>query len=579
MLTEQMFVTQTSSDALLPLLNDLVGGEINGVAVKVGRVQELLLAGTISRQDFLIRPFDFGGSPLRGTSVKHTFLDVIGHRRPSARGTPPAPSLNLTATASLIEEDDKADNRELLTMSQRLTAAERQELASMSESVLCGKFQETDNLYLGIEILGILAQRFDYNLNHILVFDNTEHGKARLGDLVEELYSTAGSLGLWGVVRHAAAIAGKYPYALGTALTDILMYGKEVTIGKDQKATNVSTKLPDDVIHRMCIDNSDDRKTGILIQEIIYYLGLYVRLNPPLFDGFLRVRVNYIVIVLTEEMVRISKKRINFEQGFDELMDLSPMQLKGLVGWLLNMDEYKLHTADFEQQSKEMVMTVDDEDAAKMIDIPFSPKSESNKWIQRRMNEGSLSRVPKNFYHKVYAILKRCKGIRIGNRVLESWVTAGMTSGEKNYALEVENLMDAVKRPGMRQLAVEVLCTIADFFEYKQVTLGSVLFVDELLEAMMDSVLPSIYTEKLGEIPLFHYLDALGPDDDHSEARALLTGSTNGLSWSLDGGNDLAMQSVERMKDKMRKRIYSTPPLECGFLAVRALIDYYGIHL
>jgi len=48
--------------------------------------------------------------------------------------------------------------------------------------------------------------------------------------------------------------------------------------------------------------------------------------------------------------------------------------------------------------------------------------------------------------------------------------------------------------------------------------------------------------------------------------------------YLLDGSDDIPNpKKTEKKKDKMRRRIFSTPPLECGLYAVRAFIDYYGL--
>src|SRR5690554_2024437 len=47
----------------------------------------------------------------------------------------------------------------------------------------------------------------------------------------------------------------------------------------------------------------------------------------------------------------------------------------------------------------------------------FVPNS-SGRWLRRRKNDGSLNRVPDKFYPRVWRILSRSAGFRIGSHVL-----------------------------------------------------------------------------------------------------------------------------------------------------------------
>jgi len=79
--------------------------------------------------------------------------------------------------------------------------------------------------------------------------------------------------------------------------------------------------------------------------------------------------------------------------------------------------------------------------------------------------------VPKNFYPQVWNLLKHCKGLVIGdklerrNRLESELLLAEMTPGEKNFALQVEHLLNKIQAPEYRQVNIEALMELAAFME------------------------------------------------------------------------------------------------------------------
>lgn len=84
------------------------------------------------------------------------------------------------------------------------------------------------------------------------------------------------------------------------------------------------------------------------------------------------------------------------------------------------------------------------------------------RWIRRRKNDGALNRIPKNFYPKIWRILEKTKGIRVGSYEILSDVINESTPEETNFALQVENILDNFSDPAERQLAVESLVVISN---------------------------------------------------------------------------------------------------------------------
>jgi phosphorylase kinase alpha/beta subunit len=91
----------------------------------------------------------------------------------------------------------------------------------------------------------------------------------------------------------------------------------------------------------------------------------------------------------------------------------------------------------------------------------------SEGWRKFRQAEGTLNRVPKDFFKQVWLLMQHCKGIVIGDKLerrnrLESELILGeMTAGEKNFALQVEHLLNKIEAPEYRQVNVEALMELA----------------------------------------------------------------------------------------------------------------------
>jgi phosphorylase kinase alpha/beta subunit len=78
----------------------------------------------------------------------------------------------------------------------------------------------------------------------------------------------------------------------------------------------------------------DDVREGPVVQEIIISLGSFIRTNPRMFDGILRLRTHYIIIALREEIRRMNN--FNEEEAIEHLMQLSPFEFQSLLGTVMS---------------------------------------------------------------------------------------------------------------------------------------------------------------------------------------------------------------------------------------------------
>jgi hypothetical protein len=107
----------------------------------------------------------------------------------------------------------------------------------------------------------------------------------------------------------------------------------------------------------------------------------------------------------------------------------------------------------------------------------------ASKWMRHRRINGWLNRVPAGFYGKVWNVLSRCTGgISCNGHVLSHETVEKMTSGERNFALAVEGLLNGIPRPERRQMTVELLSVVAVvLMRVPELNLADPLVLDDLL--------------------------------------------------------------------------------------------------
>jgi len=271
-------------------------------------------------------------------------------------------------------------------------------------------------------------------------------------------------------VRRAAGLRQMVDVALSDALTTILVSQKQLAVGKSYSEASLITRPLSnnemtDKIGQFCGEDIRDR---VLTQEILIYLGILIRLEPQLFDGLLTLRVGYLILLITNEMAR--ELNVTQDEAYEALMQLSPFAVKtrlrqvlaGYAGMnqLLRQQE-ALHVEQQESDIDWVVLpTMQDE---------MSPVG---GWQRQRQREGSMNRVPKDFFKSVWQLMKHCKGLVIGdklerrNRLDSDVILAEMTPGEKNFALRVEHLLNKIEAPEYRQVNIETLMELAAIAQY-----------------------------------------------------------------------------------------------------------------
>lgn len=410
---------------LLALLREFQTGDCNGVSVKLGHLNQLMLTACVER----INPrYD---QPLPKPALHDAELEPSHLPINPEHLTP----LSVSQEVSL----------ELETDTQRLLE----------------RLSQTDNLYEQVEVLSGLVrlQGLDYETGL------TDGGKPlTVEDLLDDCYAQAIELRCWGLMRRVAGLNDKVvTLSLADAVTDILARQKQIAVGRAYSEDSVisSPLSPSEIldkIRRFCREDLGDR---VLTQEMLIYLNLLLKEEPGLFDGLLTLRVGYLILLLTSDLAR--DRHLTQDEAYDQLLELSPHEIQAYLQRV--MVSYK----DFNQRliAQESLHTTQSMQEIDWVVLPVQSDSLSEDWLRKRQLEGSVNRVPTDFYPQVWQVLQHCKGVVIGdklersNRLDSAPLLAEMTPGEKNFALRVEHLLNKIQSPEYRQLNIETLMELA----------------------------------------------------------------------------------------------------------------------
>jgi phosphorylase kinase alpha/beta subunit len=425
MLTHTML--EIGSEALLELMQELKDGVCNGVQVKLGRINQLMLTAGMQTIDFLPNA-EFSQLPLKNAGIRCYYLAYN-----------PAKNWRLGHTQEFQMECETNLNSLLLHL------------------------RSSENIYEQIELLQTLKRL------QSLEFDTGYGGPGRpvtVADLLDEVYTKAGDLGIWAVVRRAAGLRRMVDIGLSDAVTSIVVRGKQIAVGRAYSEASLmvvpmSHHEIAEKINNFCREDIRDR---VLTQEILIYLGILIKSEPELFQGLLTLRVGYLILLITSEIAQ--ELHVTQDEAYDYLMQLSPFEVKirlykvltgysGVSGLLRQQES--LHVKQKESDIAWVVLPAISEE----ITI------NSENWRRFRQAEGALNRVPKNFFKQVWLLMQHCKGLVIGdklerrNRLDSEVMLSEMTSGERNFALLVEHLLNKIEAPEYRQVNVEALMELA----------------------------------------------------------------------------------------------------------------------
>ena len=435
LLTHAMFQTEgaqgspdgvAESSPLLKLLRELQEGSCNGVPVKLSDLKQMMLTAGMERVDFL-HDFEFAEASVQNAAPAQYYLTFYPDRN--------APLSN-TQEFLLAYETNIPRLLDLL--------------------------QQSVNLYEQIDLLENLSNLCD------LTFDTGLGGSGQpvtIAMLLDEVYSKASQIQLWAVIRRVAGLLHKVDVSLSDAVTDILVRGKQISVGKAYtEASLITSPLPaTDIMDKIQHFCSSDVRERPLTQEILIYLSVLIKTDPQLFKGLLTLRVSYLILLITTELAR--EQQITQDEAYERLMRLSPFEIKLRLMQVL-AGYNTLNQSLFQQESLHVRQTQEIEwviSAEANVEAP----AQSIDWWKQRQRDGALNRVPTGFYPSVWQVMRHCKGVVIGdkldrrNRLDSEVLLAEMTPGEKNFALRVEHLLNNIQASEYRQVNIEALMELA----------------------------------------------------------------------------------------------------------------------
>lgn len=432
LLTHAMLEAEDGSEDAVPILTlmqELKSGSCNGVQVKLGHLNQLMLTASTERIEFL-HDFAFAQSPVQNFLPQEFYLAFTPEK------TVP---LSITQEFSLECETNI--------------------------KLLLDGLRQSENLYEQVELLSSLVHLRGFDFDTGL---GQPYEAVTVARLLDEIYMKAGKHQLWGIVRQVAGLYDKVNLRLMDAITEILVRQKQIAVGRSYSEASLIEQpmSPAEILEKLREFCREDIRDRVLTQEMLIYLSLLIKAEPKLFNGLLTLRVGYLILLITSELAR--ELGVPQDEAYQRLTQLSPHEIQTrlhqvLVGYAgLDKALFKQESLQVNQQTQDIEWVVQPDQS--------ETKQPVENWWRKRQLEGSLNRVPKDFYPKVWKLLKQCRGLVIGDKLerrnrLDGDLVMEMTAGEKNFALRVEHLLNKIQAPEYRQVNVEALIELAAIVE------------------------------------------------------------------------------------------------------------------
>ncbi|XP_023325881.1 probable phosphorylase b kinase regulatory subunit alpha [Eurytemora carolleeae] len=187
------------------------------------------------------------------------------------------------------------------------------------------------------DILHYMAEQFGLMFKVNISKDGEDYRTVE--NLVQELYDASCEAKNWAMVRHTSGLLGKKLPSLALSLTDLIVRQKQVTVGLPGKEIVITRPVGAQELRLKIVKaHEGDVSTSSLSQEILLYLAMFIRTEPYLFTGMLRLRVGLIIQVMNSELGRTLS--ISPEEAEDKLLNLSPYETKNLLHHIMSGQEY-----------------------------------------------------------------------------------------------------------------------------------------------------------------------------------------------------------------------------------------------
>lgn len=312
------------------------------------------------------------------------------------------------------------DIRKAVNLSE--TKLDYEQFLNKSTKEIIDTFELIDSLYGKSRLLGILYHKEGANFSF-----SGESVKEKIG----RLNSQACGIRHWSVVRYCSSFLEKIIDSISPYITSLLVNGKQMTVGVcGHEEVLIDMPLTPKEIHHIIYTRIQpyDIYQAVLQQEIISYLGKLIATHHSLFTGILKIRIGWVIRAL-------NLYKDNFSTDSESLDALSPSGIRKLLTKVLSV-----------------------------TDCNFPPNMNP---LQRRQIDGCLSRVPKDFYERVWQILAKTPGgiIVAGHHLPQQPTMSDMTMQELNFSLLIETILNKLEQPEYRQIIVEMIMVVSTILQ------------------------------------------------------------------------------------------------------------------
>uniref|UniRef100_A0A8B9RT14 Phosphorylase b kinase regulatory subunit n=1 Tax=Accipiter nisus TaxID=211598 RepID=A0A8B9RT14_9AVES len=278
---------------ILDMLAAFRKGVVGGVKVHVDRVQTLISGAVVEQLDFL-RITETEEAPVFKSLEE---LDLPKHSKVKRQSSTP--------NASELEQQPDVNINDW---------------KNKSTYEILQKLNDCNCLASQALLLSILLKREGPNFI-------TKEGT--VAEHIERIYRRAGSKKLWSVVRFAASLLGKLVDSLAPSITNVLVQGKQVTLGPfGQEEEVISNPLSPAVIKNIIYEKCQlqDEREAVVQQELVIHVGWIISNSPELFSGMLKIRIGWIIHAMKHEL----KIRAG-DMPAKDLYQMSPSEVKQLL--------------------------------------------------------------------------------------------------------------------------------------------------------------------------------------------------------------------------------------------------------
>ncbi|KAL8575938.1 hypothetical protein ACOMHN_027336 [Nucella lapillus] len=278
----------------LSLLSQFKKGMVDGIHIRLGKLQSFLTTGCVEHLDFL--------NSIPDEEVFQVFEEKVGVS--SFR--------SLTEIPKITDKDDDFHLDE--------KALERTSTTDLQQY-----FRSYDGITNQATILKVLLARE----GPLFRIDGQT-----VNQRMDALITKAGVRKKWSTVRLLSALMGKTVDSLAPSITSVLVRGKQVTLGvfKEDEVILDKPVAPSElkeILYRQC--RPYDIRQAVLQQEIILAIGQLIVFAPKLFDGILKIRIGWILQAMVVEME-------NKAGHYVDIHSLSPHQVKEMLYTVLTLN-------------------------------------------------------------------------------------------------------------------------------------------------------------------------------------------------------------------------------------------------